>query len=119
MKKPVKQLLFWTPRILCLLFAVFLSLFALDVFGEGYGAGETVQALLMHLVPTGVVLLVLAVTWRWEWVGGVLFPALGIWHLIESWGQEHWASHVLISGPLFIVGVLFLINWFYRGEIRG
>jgi len=28
----LKRLFFWSPRILCILFAVFLSLFALDVF---------------------------------------------------------------------------------------
>ena len=37
MNKSVKPVLFWTPRILCILFAIFISLFALDVFGEGYG----------------------------------------------------------------------------------
>ena len=44
MKRPVKRTLFWAPRILCILFAVFVSLFALDVFGEGYGFWETILA---------------------------------------------------------------------------
>jgi hypothetical protein len=34
MKRPVKRLLFWAPRILCILFAAFVSLFALDVFDQ-------------------------------------------------------------------------------------
>ena len=118
MKRPVKRLLFWTPRILCILFAVFVSLFALDVFGEGYGFWETIQALLMHLVPTGVILIVLAISWRWEWVGGVLFIALGVLYLAMSWGRLHWSAYLVISGPLFLVGVLFLINWLYRAELR-
>ncbi|MGC9349412.1 MAG: DUF7670 domain-containing protein [Anaerolineae bacterium] len=33
MENSVKQVLFWAPRILTLLFALFISLFALDVFG--------------------------------------------------------------------------------------
>jgi len=32
MNRPVKKLIFWTPRVLCILSALFLSLFALDVF---------------------------------------------------------------------------------------
>ena len=64
-----KPILHWTPRILALLFAVFLSLFALDVFGEGYGFWKTILALVMHLIPTGIVLAVLAVSWRWQWLG--------------------------------------------------
>jgi len=57
MNKPTKRLLFWTPRIMCILFAVFVSLFAFDVFGEGYGFWKTPLALLMHLIPTGIILI--------------------------------------------------------------
>ena len=42
----MKTWLTWTPRILGLLFAAFLSLFALDVFEQGYQGWETVLALL-------------------------------------------------------------------------
>lgn len=118
MRAPVKRLLYWTPRILCILFAAFLSLFALDVFGEGYTFWETVVALLMDLIPTGIVLIVLAIAWRWEWVGAVLFLALGAWYLVTAWGHFHWSAYLMISGPLFLVGVLFLINWLYRAELR-
>jgi hypothetical protein len=118
MKRPVKRLLFWAPRILCILFAVFVSLFALDVFGEGYGFWGTMLALLMHLIPTFVILIVLAISWRWEWVGGIMFIALGVLYLVTSWGRFHWSAYLLISGPLFLVGVLFLINWLYRAELR-
>ena len=118
MKRPVKRLLFWAPRILCILFAVFVSLFALDVFGEGYGFWGTMLALLMHLVPTGVILIVLAISWRWEWVGGILFTALGVLYLVMFWGRFHWSAYLLISGPLLLVGILFLINWLYRARLR-
>jgi MFS family permease len=118
MKRPVKRLLFWAPRILCILFAVFVSLFALDVFGEGYGFWGTMLALLMHLIPTGVILIVLAISWRWEWVGGILFTALGVLYLVMFWGRFHWSAYLLISGPLLLVGILFLINWLYRARLR-
>jgi hypothetical protein len=64
MTTPPKQLLFWSPRILCLLFAAFISIFAADVLGEGYGFWKTILALLIHLIPTWLVLIVLAVSWR-------------------------------------------------------
>jgi hypothetical protein len=115
---PVKRLIFWTPRILGVLFALFISLFALDVFGEGYGFWETVVALLIHLVPTGIILIVLVIAWRWEWVGGVLFFALGGWYLFMTRGKFGWTTYLMISGSLFLVGVLFLINWLYRAELR-
>ncbi len=112
------RLLYWTPRILGILFAAFLSLFALDVFNEGYGPGETVIALVMHLVPTFVVVAALVIAWRWEWVGAVLFFGLAIFYVAMAWGQFPPVTYLTISGPLFLTGLLFLLNWRYRDELR-
>jgi len=108
-----KRLLFWSPRVLGILFAIFLSLFALDVFSEGYGFGETILALLMHLIPTYLVVIALAVAWRWEWVGSILFIALASAYLASSGGGS-W----IISGPLFLIAILFLVNWLYRARLK-
>jgi hypothetical protein len=35
---------FWAPRALAILFIAFMSFFALDVFGEGYGFWRTLIA---------------------------------------------------------------------------
>ena len=64
MNTPTKRLLFWTPRIICLLFAAFISLFALDVFEENHGFWNTLLALSLHLIPTAILLLILATSWR-------------------------------------------------------
>lgn len=118
MKKSVKWVVFWLPRILCILFALFISLFALDVFGEGYGFWETIVALLIHLIPTAMVLVALAIAWRWEWIGAILFVALGVWYVIMAWGKFEWTTYLLIAGPLYLIGALFLVNWFCRAELR-
>lgn len=112
MKTP--RLLFWTPRILCLLFAGFISMFALDVFQENHGFWSTAIALLMHLIPTGILLIILAASWRWEWIGGLVFPALGAFYIIAFWGRFPWQTYLIIAGPLVLVGVLFLLGWFKR-----
>jgi hypothetical protein len=116
MKTSIKRFLYWTPRILCLLFAGFISLFALDVFGENSGFWNTALALLMHLIPTGILLLILAVSLRWEWVGGLAFPALGACYLIAFWGRFHWSTYAILSGSLFLLGRLFLLNWKHRAK---
>jgi hypothetical protein len=118
MNQSVKRVIFWTPRILCLLFAAFISLLALDVFGQGYGFWGTIVAFLMHLIPTGLVLIALAVAWRWEWVGAILFAALGVWYIVMAWGKFDWITYLLIAGPLFLICALFLANWLYRAELR-
>jgi len=118
MKRRTKHILFWSPRVLCILFAIFLSLFALDVFNEGYGFGETILALLIHLVPVYIVVIVLAIAWRWEWIGAILFIALALVYLVMSWERVHWSAYWGISGPLVLLGVLFMLNWKYRKELR-
>ncbi|MFN2108649.1 MAG: hypothetical protein ACK2UI_03220 [Anaerolineae bacterium] len=117
MNANMKHVLFWAPRILCILFAMFLSLFALDVF-EGGGFWETLLALLIHLVPVYIVIIVLVVAWRWEWVGAILFIALAVFYVVSTWGRLHWSAYVMISGSLALIGVLFLLNWIYRAQLR-
>ena len=118
MNTPLKRLLFWTPRILCVLFAGFLSIFAADVFGEGYGFWKTILALLIHLIPTWLVLIMLAIAWRWEWMGGILLIGLGAFYLFEFRGRFHRSAYLCISGPLFLVGILFFLSWLSRREPR-
>lgn len=118
MNKVMKQVLFWTPRVLCILFAMFLSLFALDVFSEDAGFWEKILGLLIHLVPVYVVVILLMVAWRWEWVGAIAFIGLALFYLFQAWGREHWSTYLAISGPLIVIGVLFLLNWIYRAQLR-
>ena len=116
MKTKMTPIIYWAPRILGILFAVFISIFALDVFTEGYGFWETVVALVMHLVPTAIIIIVLLIAWRWERVGGVLFLLLGALYIVMFWERGHWSAYLLISGPLFLIGALFLVSWHYQKD---
>lgn len=78
MANRLRDLIFWTPRVLGILFAVCVSLFALDVFSAGYGRGETAAAFLIHMVPTGLIRAALPLARRWERLGTVLFAGLGL-----------------------------------------
>jgi hypothetical protein len=109
MAKRSKGWLFWTPRVLGILFAFFISIFALDVIGVGYGFWETIVALFMHLVPTFLVVIALVIAWRWERVGGVLFLLLGVFYIVMVYPRVDLISYLLIAGPLFLVGILFLV----------
>jgi len=119
-RKPTQQLLYWSPRALCIVFALFISLFALDVFSEGRGFWNTLLALLMHLIPTYLILVVLAVSWRREFIAGILFPLLGVLYIAWAWNKPFavWSTLLLMAGPLVLTGALFLLNWYYRSELR-
>lgn len=118
MTLPTKRFIYWTPRILCILFAVLVSLFALDVFNNDYEVGKTVLTFSIHLIPTFIILLILILSWRWEWIGGISFIALGIYYIYSSLERFQLSAYLLVSGPLFLIGVLFLINWFKHSELK-
>jgi hypothetical protein len=112
MTRSARRALLWTPRVLSILFALFLAVFALDVFSEDRGAWETVAALILHLIPSFLVLALLAVSWRREWIGGVVFLLFGFVYLLFAWGRGfHWTAYLAISGSLFLMGILFLASW--------
>ena len=122
MTAPVRNALFWTPRILCILFAAFVSLFALDMFGTSEPWWRQVVGFLIHLIPVYILVIVLVVTWRWEWIGGVIFPSLGLFYIYWAWARWRWPFNLVnsltIAGPLLLVGALFLAGWFLRAQIR-
>ncbi|NLG26827.1 MAG: hypothetical protein GX557_02895 [Chloroflexi bacterium] len=110
---------YWAPRILSFLFAVFISLFALDVFGTGAGFWETLGALAIHMIPTALIIVALILAWRWEWVGAILFAALGIGYFVMTGMREHWSAYVAIAVPLFVIAVLWLLAWRRRALSEG
>ena len=101
-----RRTLFWAPRGLCIGFTVLISLFALDVFGEGRGFWQTLAALTIHLIPTYILIGVLVIAWRWEWVGTVVTAGLGLLFLWWDHNYRHNApaAVLLIGGPLFLDG---------------
>jgi hypothetical protein len=118
MRPWTRRLLFWLPRVVALLFAAFVSLFALDVFGAGYTFWETVLALAMHLLPVGILLVGILIAWRWEWVGTLFLMGWAVWYLAMAWGQFPFSVYLLLAILPFTIGLLFLLNWWYRDELH-
>lgn len=113
-------ILCWTPRILTICFAIFLSLFATDVLSENLGFWQAVADLAMHLIPVGIVLAILAMAWRWEWVGAALFAAAAM--IYSMWAlPRHWDWVAMIALPPLVIAGLYLLAWMVRdrGMARG
>ena len=102
MTKVSKKILYWTPRGLCIAFILFLSMFAMDVFGEGLGFWQTAIALCMHLIPSFVLVLILALAWRWEWIGAVAFSGAALVFLFNM--PKHLSPEGRLSNGLLIGG---------------
>lgn len=116
MKKKISKFVYWTPRIFSIVFLCFLVLFSFDVIGQGYGFWGTIFAFLMHNIPVFILLAVLLISWKHEIVGGIAFILAALlylffsiqrapeWYIALSWSM-------IIAGPAFFIGILFLINW--------
>jgi hypothetical protein len=118
MTEPVRKTLFWTPRVVCILLSIFVSLFALDSFGPGQPLWRQVAAFLIHLIPVYFLVVALVVSWRWEWVGAIIFPALGLWYMYMTRLRFHWTVYLTLTGVPVLLGVLFLLGWLFRAQIR-
>ena len=110
------RLLLWSPRVLGVLMAFFLSLFALDAFSEGKPLVQAVGDFVIHLAPAAVLAAIVALSWRWEWVGALTFVALAVAYAASVTSHIDWIF--VISGPLLLVGVLYFCSWRSHALLR-
>jgi hypothetical protein len=109
------RLLLWSPRVLGLLLCVFLGLFAADAFGEGKPLAQALIDFAIHLLPSVLLLCVVAASWRREWLGGMVFIALAVAYATMMATRLEWI--LVVSGPLLLVGLLFLWSWRCRSAL--
>jgi hypothetical protein len=119
MNKFLRNILFWTPRVLGILIVGLLTLLSTDVFVEGYPFWQSILGFLIHMLPAFAVLMLLVFAWRWEWVGALGFIAFGIWYVASTWSNDmYWIAYAVLAGIPILIGILFLVGWVKRGEIR-
>ena len=111
------RLLLWAPRVLGILTCLFLALFALDAFGSPKPLAGAAADFVIHLVPAAALLAIVFVSWQREWVGGITFLALAVTYALLVPGRPDWI--LVISGPLLIVGALFLWSWRHHARLQG
>ncbi len=117
MNKTLKSILFWTPRVLGILFVLLAGMFSLDVFGMGGRFWETLLAFLIYNIPAFILLAFFLLGWRWEWVGGLGFLLFGVWYLIFAFGV-HWLAYLILGDVPLLIAALFFVGWVFRKQIR-
>lgn len=106
MASSTRKLLLWSPRILGIVVTLYLGHFALDEFGKGLTFAEALPTFVLHAVPSVLLLMAVALAWRWEWVGGTVFILLAVLYAATTWRRVDWV--LAISGLLLGVGALYL-----------
>ncbi len=119
-KKKIGKWLYWTPRVLSILFILFIAMFSLDIFEGNYGFWGTILGLFMHNIPSLILLAVLIVSWRRGIIAGVVFIAGGILYITTllitalmnpppQWYMLSWP--LIIAGSAFLIGIFFILDW--------
>ncbi|MGE5397992.1 MAG: hypothetical protein ACM3MK_10715 [Chitinophagales bacterium] len=107
----------WIPRVLAMMFIIFISLFAFDTFSNGEPLVRSLIGFLIHLIPSFVLLIILVISWKRPIVGGCIFIFTGI-ALAIFWGTyKDLTRFLLLSLPVLVTGIMFIISHYSRNEI--
>ena len=103
----MQRFAYWSPRVAGLMVSAFLAMFALDAF-TGTSLVDDLRPFAIHLVPAIAVGAIVAIGWRFERAGAAGFFILATAYALAVRGRLDWVA--TISGPLLVVGVLFLVS---------
>jgi hypothetical protein len=108
----LRFIIHWSPRVLCIILAAFPMLFT---FKQEATFLKKLADILFHLIPSFLVIFLLILSWKWPWIGGIILIGLGTVFFI--WYAQKNQSYAL-GIYLFINGILFLLDWFQKKDIR-
>lgn len=126
MKTSIKVLR-WTPRIICMLAILFISMFAVDAFSPKLAIWEQLLGFLIHLIPSLVLVVILVLSWKREIIGGIFFTVIGIALTPIIFTLNYKMNHsvglslgivAMITLPFIVAGVLFALSYFYHKKNR-
>ena len=104
----------WIPKILALVFIVFLSLFALDIFLIEATFSQILLGLLVHLIPSFILIIALTISWKKPIIGGIIFIVLGgAFSIFFGIYPIKLSKFLIIPFPLILIGILFVVFGIY------
>jgi hypothetical protein len=95
-------------------------MFALDAFAPGLTIWQQLGAFMMHLIPSFILLALLAVAWKWELAGGIIFTIIGLALSPLVYTHNFEMNHsvgmslgiiAIITFPFVVVGILFVVSY--------
>ena len=116
------KLVFWIPRVISILFVLFIAMFSLDVFDGSTGFWGTALALLMHNIPTLIISVLVYYTWKFELLGAILFGLVGISSVVRTiiaqimhpnnvWPIDELMMFIAFITMVMLTSILYYISW--------
>jgi len=98
----MNKIIYLVARVFAILFILMTALFAFDL-GKFSWTG-----LLMHLLPSLILLIILGISWVQAKIGGILWILAALAYVIIVWGDVSWIAYLIMAGPALVIGLLFL-----------
>ncbi len=102
----------WIPRILLILILLFLALFSFDVFEGKASIWNKLLGLLIHNIPSLILLLLLILTWNQPLYGGifiVLFAVVLTFVSVVIFHKHLGIDALIFFLPMLITAFLFIL----------
>lgn len=121
MKTKVQKFWFWLPRVLTVMFALFLAIFSLDVITPEASLLDIVIGLFMHNLPSIVLIILLFLAKKSEWIIALPLFIFGSNFILRSLLEQialtqMLATNLLIALPSILIAILFIISRYQQKQ---
>jgi len=116
----MKQILHYSPRILSILFCLFIMMFSLDVFDGNSTIPEMLIGFIMHNLPVFGMAIITFFAWNNDLIGGVGFIGVSLFFFflvssnMNNEGGIMNPAVFIISLPALLISALYFINFRYN-----
>lgn len=116
----MKQILHYSPRILSILFCLFIMMFSFDVFDGNSTIPEMLIGFIMHNLPVFGMAIITFFAWNNDLIGGVGFIGISLFFFflvssnMNNEGGIINPAVIIISLPALLISALYFINFRYN-----
>lgn len=116
----MKQILHYSPRILSILFCLFIMMFSFDVFEGDNSIFEMLIGFFMHNLPVFGMAIITFFAWNNDLIGGVGFIGVSLFFFflvssnMNNEGGIMNPAVFIISLPALLISALYFINFRYN-----
>lgn len=100
----------WIPRLIAIVFILFLMMFSFDVFAMEDTILEKVVGFIIHSLPSLLIIVILVLNWNNPFRSSLIFLILAVLFTLMFKTFRRIDTFIFISVPPLLVGLLFLLT---------
>jgi len=108
----------WAPRLLMLIIIAFIVLMAFDNYSIEVSSGKKMESFFTGIAPALALLAGMIIGWKHKMAGGIIIIVIGLIMTLMMQEYRQKLSFLLLSTPVLVTGILYILNWFYDKPSR-